>query len=171
MIIHLWDQFFVLWEARNAVVHGADSSEQTKCRKARLLRELHQLHELRDDVLPGDLIFFISSTPADDGLIDTFVQSHGPTFLQNWINVYRPLFLQSKREAVLSSTRGSRPLTHYFTVLPVPVSRQPLRYLNPNASVSLRRRATRVRPRPINKRRQPPEPPGGPRIPAYFTRL
>jgi hypothetical protein len=113
---HLWDQFFVLWEERNAVVHdGADSSERTKCRKLRLLREIQQLHELRPKLLPGDLIFFISSIPADDDKLDLFVQSHGPTFIQNWINMYRPLFLKSQREAIHSSTsKGSRPITHYF---------------------------------------------------------
>jgi hypothetical protein len=38
------------------------------------------LHALRSEVLPGAHIFFISSTPADDGMILLFVQSHGPSF-------------------------------------------------------------------------------------------
>ena len=44
MVLKFWERFFVLWEERNAVVHGADSSEQTQCHKSRLLRELHHLH-------------------------------------------------------------------------------------------------------------------------------
>jgi hypothetical protein len=72
-------------------VHGADSSERTKCRRGRLLRDLHNLHALRSEVLLGDLIFFIAPTPADDAKIDLFVQSHGPAFIQNWINTY-PLY-------------------------------------------------------------------------------
>jgi hypothetical protein len=47
MILQLWDQFFVLQEEQNVVVHGADSSERIKCLKVRLLLiELNQLHEL-----------------------------------------------------------------------------------------------------------------------------
>jgi hypothetical protein len=34
-----------------------------------------------------DRIFFIASTPADDSKIDLFVQSHGPSFINNWIPV------------------------------------------------------------------------------------
>jgi hypothetical protein len=63
------------------VVHGADSSDRTKCRKGRLLRQLHQLHALRSKVFPGDRIFFIASTSEDDEKIDLFVQSHGPLFI------------------------------------------------------------------------------------------
>jgi hypothetical protein len=169
MILKLWDQFFVLWEERNAVVHGADASEWTKCQKARLLRELHQLHALRSEVLPGDLIFFISSTPADDEKLDLFVQSHGPTFIQNWINMYRPLFLKSQRDAIHASTRGSRPMTHYFNVIRETVSRQS-RLTYHRASAALCRRTTRARPRPTSKRKKPPDPPTGPRLPFYFTR-
>jgi hypothetical protein len=183
MLLTLWDQFFVLWEERNAVVHGADSSEKTKCRKDRLLRDLHQLHSLRSEVLPADLIFFISATPADDAKIDLFVQSHGPTFIQNWINMYRPLFLKSQRDAIHASTRGSRPLTHYFNVLTETVSRQS-RLTYHRATVALRRgtgairrlapseraRVTPAIPRPPPKRKKPPDPHPGPRLPSHFSR-
>jgi hypothetical protein len=101
-----------------------DSSERTKCRKDRLFRELHRLHALRSEVLPGDRIFCIASTPADDEKIDLFVQSHGPSFIQNWINIYRFLFLKSQRDAIHASTRGSRPITRYFNVIRETVSRQ-----------------------------------------------
>jgi hypothetical protein len=113
MTLTLWDQFFVLWEESNAVVPGADSSEQMQmqCRKARILLELHRLHALQLEVLPCDLIFFISTTPADDAKIDLFVQSHGPNFIPNWIYTYRPLFLKSQRDALHASTRGVRSIT------------------------------------------------------------
>jgi hypothetical protein len=169
MILHLWDQFFVLWEERNAVVHGADSSERTKCRKLRLLREIQQLHELRPKVLPGDLIFFISSIPADDDKLDLFVQSHGPTFIQNWINMYRPLFLKSQREASYSSTRGSRPITHYFQSIRSTVTRQS-RLTYHRVTTGLRRRGTGARSCLAPRHRTPPAPPSGPRLPSYFTR-
>jgi hypothetical protein len=168
MILKLWDQFFVLWEERNAVVHGADQSEQTKCRKARLLREIHQLHELRSEVLPADQIFFISTATSDDAKIDTFVQAHGPTFLQNWINVYRPLFLKSQRDALHASTRGSRPITHYFSAIRTQVLRVS-RSVHHRASAALRRRAPNARVRPLPQRRKPPDHPG-PRLPSSFTR-
>jgi hypothetical protein len=171
MLLKLWDQFFVLWEERNAVVHGADSSDRTKCRKRRLLRQLHQLHSLRSEVLPGDRIFFIASTSADDDKIDLFVQSHGPSFIQNWINTYRPLFLKSQRDAIHASTRGSRPITHYFNAIratgAVPFQS---RLTHHRASSALRRRATRARPRPKPKRKQPPDPQRGPSLPSIFTR-
>jgi hypothetical protein len=166
MILKFWERFFVLWEERNAVVHGADSSERTKCRKVRLLRDLHTLHSLRSEVLPGDLIFFIAPTPADDAKIDLFVQSHGPAFIQNWINICRPLFLQSQRDAIRASTRGSRPITHYFKAIRETVSR-----ISFQALETLRHRVTGARPRrPPTKRKKPPDPPRGPLLPSFFTR-
>jgi hypothetical protein len=63
-------------------------------------------------------------TPADDEQIDLFVQSHGPSFIQNWINIYRPLFLKSQRDAIHASTKGYRPITHYFNTIRETVSRQ-----------------------------------------------
>jgi hypothetical protein len=170
MTLTFWDQFFVLWEERNAVVHGADSSEQVRCRKARLLVELHRLHELRLEVLPCDLLFFISTTPADDAKIDLFVQSHGPTFIQNWIYLYRPLFLKSKRDALHASTRGTRAITHYFDVLRPPVTRGS-GGTSFQAPATLNPRATRARPLPRSNRRKPPAPHEGPRLPSYFTRI
>jgi hypothetical protein len=58
MIHKFWERLFVLWEERNAVVHGADSSEWTKCREGRLLRET-----------PSPACFPLRSAPtlADDG--------------------------------------------------------------------------------------------------------
>jgi hypothetical protein len=77
--------------------------------------------------------------------------------------------LQSKRDALHASTRGSRAITHYFDVLRPPVTRgsggtafQAPAPLNP--------RASRARPRPTSNRRKPPAPHVGPRLPSYFTR-
>ena len=156
MHLTLWDQFFVLWEERNMVVHGVDSSDATRCSKVRLLRELHQIHELRSAVLPADLIFFISSATANDSKIDLFVRSHGPTFIQNWINTYRPLFLKSQRDAIQAATGGSRPITHYFNVIRATVTRKS-RLAYHRASAVLRRGAggTRARIHPAPPLRKP----------------
>lgn len=170
MILKVWERFFVLWEERNAVVHGTDASDQTRCRKVRLLRELHQIHELRSEVLPADLIFFIAPTSSDDSKIASFVQDHGPSFIQNWVNTNRPLFLQSKRDASRTAAKGSRRITEFFQSVRAPVSRQS-RLLYHRASAALRGRgATRARPRQIPNNRRPSETPGGPLLPSYFTR-
>jgi hypothetical protein len=172
MVLKFWERFFVLWEERNAVVHGADVSEQTKCRKVRLLRELRQLHSLRPEVLPGDLIFFIAPTPEEDTKIDSFVESHGPSFIQNWINTNRPLFLQSKRDAVQTAAKGSRLITQFFTYIRAPVQQatSALRRRGTGARAFLARRGPGERPFLAPKRKKPPDPPRGPLLPSYFTR-
>jgi hypothetical protein len=147
-------------------------SEQTKCRKVRLLRELRQLHSLRSDVLPGDLIFFIAPTPEDDHKIDSFVESHGPSFVQNWINTNRPLFLQSQRAASQTAAKGSRLITQFFNYIRAPIHQaaSALRHRGTGARPYLARRGTGERPFFAPKRKKPPDPPRGPLLPSFFTR-
>ena len=47
--------------------------------------------------------------------IDEFVDKHGPTYIQNWINTYHNFFEISSKAADKPSVRGMRPLTDFFT--------------------------------------------------------
>jgi hypothetical protein len=81
MILKFLERFFVLWEEQSAVRF-----------------DNYTLSGLKS--FPANLIFFIPPTPADDTKTDSFVESHGPSFIQNWINTNNHLvFLQSQRDA------------------------------------------------------------------------
>jgi hypothetical protein len=114
MIVVIWKQFFLMWEQRNQQVHGHDQTTQTTAKRHRLATEFKHLHSKRTDVLHTDRDLFIGTT---DDEIDTFIESVTPKYIANWIQVWRPVILDSVKAAAAFALKSVPPLTTYFEPL------------------------------------------------------
>ena len=121
-------------------------------------------------VIQADLVFFLSASASDDTKIDEFVDSHGPTFIQNWINTYRPFFAISAKAAIRSSASGTRPITDFFVAMISTSFNAVLRRtVRRDLSETMLIRATSAKPKP-RKKKKPPDLSSYPSLPTFFTR-
>ena len=164
--LSILDSFFLLWEARNTLVHGKDASERTQRRKERLKRELIEIHQLRSEVMMADLIWFIAPTADDDYKIDEFIHTHGPSFIQNWIYLYKPLFLLSVKSAKKWTATEMHSISHYFHAVQANRTR---RHRRVRLAEVFRLRATSARPR--RRKKKPPDLSKYPKLPKIFHRV
>ena len=171
VILQLWDHLFALWENRNQLIHGSDSSNRASRRKTILRHSLHAIHQkYRPLVIQADLVFFLSASASDDTKIDEFVDSHGPTFIQNWINTYRPFFAISAKAAIRSSASGTRPITDFFVAMISTSFNAVLRRtVRRDLSETMLIRATSAKPKP-RKKKKPPDLSSYPSLPTFFNR-
>jgi hypothetical protein len=106
ILCHVFSQWLLLWDSRNADRHGQDATSQNIARRDQALRELALLYTYKNSVLYRDRTIFFES-----------VQDHStkPTHaIRQWINTYQPLIMKSIRDAKTSSIQHVRPITHYF---------------------------------------------------------
>ena len=143
---HLWittacstltDRFFLLWETRNSVHHSKQLSHENNVFKSRLRRTIISLHRQFPDTRSADRdsIDFITQDPTDIISIDRYIDTHRRDELFHWIQLNRPLIMESIR---LGKVRDSnQPEISTFLVMTGRFS----------ISSSLRRRRTRRRNR------------------------
>ena len=85
-----------MWEARNAVVHGADSSSRQTARQEHAAVSLRHLHSKRNEVLAADQGLVISDTPED---LEHWVETHSATYIENWLSIWKPVIIDSAKAA------------------------------------------------------------------------
>jgi hypothetical protein len=123
IITTVWKTFFIMWEARNSVVHGDDPGTHKKARREHAALSIHHLHSKRDEVLATDTNLFISDTT--EGL-DHWVNTHTATYVENWLKIWKPVLLDSAKAAQAFTTCSVRPLREYFSpIYTPPTSRRP----------------------------------------------
>jgi hypothetical protein len=123
MITVIWKQFFMMWEQRNQQVHGHDKTTQRKAKRRRLASEFKHLHSKRPEVLHTDRDLFIGTTEDD---VDTFIETATPKYIENWLQVWRPVILDSVKAAAAYALKSVPPLTTYFESLrPLPPLKRP----------------------------------------------
>jgi hypothetical protein len=162
IITTVWKTFFTMWEARNAVVHGADSSTRHKKRRDHAAIALRHLHTKCDDVLATDRSLFISESPD---VLNHWVNTHTATYIENWLKIWKPVILDSAKAAQAFAIRSVRPLQEYFAPTYTPKgSRRPPkpRYKSNSHTVH-----DRQKPR---KKKQPTPPSRNHSILAFFNR-
>jgi hypothetical protein len=102
----IFSQWNILWDTRNKEIHGKDDATRAIARNTQAHRELAVLYSMRDKVLHRDQHLFYTS--LDDHL-------EQPTrSIRQWINTYKPLLLQSRKDAEDNSLLHVRTLDHYF---------------------------------------------------------
>jgi hypothetical protein len=146
IITTLWKAFFTMWEARNAVVHGADSSSRQKSRRDRAAISLRHLHAKRNEVLATDQGLFLTDSPE---ALDHWVETHSATYIENWLQIWKPVILDSAKAAHAFAIRSVRPLYEYFSpVYTPPPSRRPPkpRYKSNAHTVHDRRKPRKKKP-------------------------
>jgi hypothetical protein len=107
----LWNDFFELWQTRNASIHGHDLASQQIARKRKLGVEMEVLHEQRDSVLACDSDAFIGDTPAD---LTKYLDHATATQVQNWLYTWKPFIQSSIKSAKDLSIHGVRIMSTYF---------------------------------------------------------
>jgi hypothetical protein len=123
MITVIWKQFLLMWEQRNTQVHGHDKKTQLKAKRRRLASEFKHLHTKRPDVLHTDRDLFIGTTDDD---VDNFIDSVTPKYIENWLQIWRPVILDSVKAAAAYALKSVPPLTTYFESLtPTPQMKRP----------------------------------------------
>jgi hypothetical protein len=111
----LWQDFFILWKARNKAIHGHDATSQQLARKRKLHLEVSFLHDNRDQVLSCDADLFIADTPeALNRYFDVTSASH----TQSWLNIWKPVILSSIAAAKELSLKGVRTINSYYPGTP-----------------------------------------------------
>ena len=107
----LLQSFFDLWEERNNIVHGQDVLTRKQKRRNKLIQEIKTLHQKESSVLARDRDIFITSDPNQ---LDTILANYTPTYLQNWIQVWKPVINHSVKQARDYAIRSVKTLKHYF---------------------------------------------------------
>jgi hypothetical protein len=136
----LWNDFFVLWQARNEAIHGHDLASQQLARRRKLGFEMEFLHAQRDQVLACDSDAFIGDTPAE---LTNYLDVASASQVQNWLYTWKPFIQSSIESAKDLSLQGVRLLSTYF-----PTQDTAPRPLNPRAHRTARPRIRQPRPLP-----------------------
>ena len=107
IVCNIWNDWYDLWELRNGVIHGHDSTSRHKAKRNLAEKEIRMIYDSRDAMLP-----------ADRDHLEDDVEDHlaGKTTkrLQNWLNTYRGLFKKSISEAKKRSVTGVQSIRSYF---------------------------------------------------------
>lgn len=107
IVCNIWHDWYELWELRNGVIHGHDSTSRHKAKRDLAEKEIRMIYDSRDTMLP-----------ADRDHLEDDVEDHltGKTTkrLQNWLNTYRGLFKKSISEAKKRSVTGVQSIRSYF---------------------------------------------------------
>ena len=109
----IWHQIYTTWEIRNDTLHGIDQSSIEVARLERAMRETEALYEVKTDVLPRDYDLFYTTI---DEHYEHETTSRG---LRQWIHTWKPVILQSIKQATTLGTRGLANIRQFFT-LPIP---------------------------------------------------
>jgi hypothetical protein len=159
----VWKEFFVMWTARNAAIHGQDSSSRQKARLRHAAVEVKHLHSKRDSVLATDRDLFIGD---NDAAIDQWIQKRSATHIENWLRIWKPVIIDSAKAAHAFAVKSVLPIHTYFApVAPlVPTSRRP-----PKPRYTTREH-TRFDRNQVRKKRPLTRPAANHSITTFFTR-
>jgi hypothetical protein len=114
MITIIWKQFFIMWELRNKKVHGHDKKSSKRARHLRLANEVTFLHTKRTEVLMTDRNLFIGSNEDD---VNNFLDHTSPKHIENWLQIWRPVIIDSAKAAAAFALTAVKPMTTYFESL------------------------------------------------------
>jgi hypothetical protein len=148
IITTTWKSFFTMWEARNAVVHGADTSTRQQARRDHAAISLRHLHTKQDDVLATDRKLFISDCPK---ALDHWVNTHTATYIENWLKIWKPVIIDSAKAAQAFAIKSVLPLREYFSPTYTPPSsrRPPKPRYKPNAHTVHDRQKPKKKRKPV----------------------
>jgi hypothetical protein len=123
IITVIWKQFLLMWEERNASVHGHDSATRKIATHKRIATEFRFVHTKRTEVLHTDRELFIGDNTDD---VEAFIETTTPKYLENWLQIWRPVILDSAKAAAAFALTSVQPLTNYFdTLRSEPQSKRP----------------------------------------------
>jgi hypothetical protein len=114
MITVLWKQFFAMWELWNQKVHGHDNKTSKLARHRHLANEVKFLHTQRTNVLMTDQDIFIGSNEDD---VTNFLDNTTPKHIENWLQIWRPVIIDSAKAAAAYAITAVQPMTTYFESL------------------------------------------------------
>ena len=93
IVCNIWNDWYHLWELRNGVIHGHDSTSCHKAKRDLAEKEICMIYDSRDTMLPADRDHHLE----DD--VEDHITGKTTKRLQNWLNTYRGLFKKSISEA------------------------------------------------------------------------
>ena len=112
IIVCIWDNWQLLWTARNETIHGHDVTSRNAAKQAIAQTNIQRIYDSRNHLMPDDQAHLF-----DDP--ETHLQM--PTrSLINWYNTYQPMFTSSIKEAKRRSLQGVRSIRSYFAPSPAP---------------------------------------------------
>jgi hypothetical protein len=88
MIDTTWCSVRTLWDLRNDLVHGADSSSRAQKQKGQAHRELRALYILRSEMRHCDRAVFYATA-------EEHLEAQPVWALKNWLRVYKPMVKHS----------------------------------------------------------------------------
>ena len=100
------NEWHLLWLSRNKSRHGNDDSEHATSLKTQALRELEILYQLRSSVLQRDHSLFHETFETH--------QSKPTHSIRQFLNTYRPLILQSAKDAKKKDLSNMKTMTQYY---------------------------------------------------------
>jgi hypothetical protein len=171
MITTIWKHFFLMWEERNLLVHGHDTKTRTIANRRRMATEFRYLHTKRNEVLATDHDLFIGENDDD---VAAFIDTVSPTYIENWLQIWKPVILDSAKTATAFSLASIKPMTSYFeTVRQTLCSQRPPKprysktsHTRNDGRIRLQRGTTKL-PASI-----PADPkPSNPALPSQFNKL
>ena len=109
----IWDQWYILWEARNGAQHGVDATTKNTRQREVAEAELRSLYVRKPEMMleDRDLLF----DTAEEHLRESTTSS-----LRNWLNNHRQLLIGSIAEAKRRSLQGVRSIRDYFGAVGAP---------------------------------------------------
>ena len=114
IITVIWKQFFLMWETRNQHVHGHDQTTRQIATHRRIATEFKHIQSPRSEVLHTNHTLFIGTNDDD---VEQFIETVTPKYLQNWLQIWRPVIQDSVKAAAAYSLLSVPPLTTYFESL------------------------------------------------------
>ena len=107
----VWQDFLLVWTARNEAIHSHDTASQQQAQKRKVRLEMEALHEQRHRVLACDMDVFIGDTPA---ALSHYLDTTNATQVQNWLHIWKPFIQSSVKSAQDLSLRGVQTMSTYF---------------------------------------------------------
>ena len=102
-----WDQWDLLWELRNAELHGADTASKEAANRLEVERTLTELYAMKEH-LDAPIQRLMRSDEVEHRREPTWVT-------KNWIAVHGPLIRENMREIQVRARIGMRNIRTYFT--------------------------------------------------------
>ena len=94
LCVRFTEHFFMLWDARNQVVHGHDTKSRNRQQRIILLAEIRSITDRRDEYLACDRDYFPTSVEVEEKFEDK-----SPSFMQNWLRIWKPVAKFSRDQA------------------------------------------------------------------------
>jgi hypothetical protein len=113
-----WKKIFEGWELRNTHVHGHDAVTAAAATKKKLFTKIKLLNSHQNEALEHGRQYLIPD-------LRNFFRTATPTTMQNWLNTYEPVHLESFSISAMRAVANIRRLHHYFPSTRIPPKRNP----------------------------------------------